>query len=188
MADETTTGQGGQDQTAGTGATGTDEALTLTKAELAVQLQKEGDRRVAQAEAKIQERAEKAAAEKIAAERAAQEEALLKEQGKWQTIAEKQAAENERLKAGIEASKLLATTHSLCSEKGLPEFAKVFEGNLGTVEGRGAFLDTAKGLIDAKVEALVAERLRTDAPDKGANTKPTGGNEAWKDFYAKTTP
>jgi hypothetical protein len=189
MADETTTGQGEQNQTAGAGATGTGEAVTLTKAELEVKLQKEGDRRVQQMQAKIKEEMQREHEAALEAERKRLEEERLREQGKWQEVAEKTDSELRALRAEKATMELRANTHAMLTEKGLSDLGKVFDSDLSNIKGRTEAAEALHSLIDARVEALVAERLRTDAPDKGAgaNKKP-GGDEAWKDFYAKPTP
>jgi len=179
---EQKTGLEGQEGTEPAGETVTDEPVTLTKAELDVKLQQEGDRRVQQAVEKIKEQAAKEKEEALEVERKKAEEEQLRADNKYQEIAERRESELRALKATNTANALRADTQAMLAEKGLADVGPVFDADLMSLDGRTAAADSLNTLIEAQVEARVSERLTTDPPPKGGGVTPKGG-KGLQDMY-----
>lgn len=70
------------------------------------------------------------------------------------------------------------------SRLGLVNFTGAFDGDLGTIEGRVAFGNTIKKLVDSEVKRQVAERIKTDPPPKGDPPVQKRPDEMTPDEYA----
>ena len=167
---------------------GTDESVILTAEELSARLQKEGDRRVQQANAKFEERLEQRLTERLDQERKRAEQERQKEQGEYQELARQFETENATLKAEKAAADLRAKTSEMLADEKLPELMPFFGHDTSTIEGRAAMVGSLKTVIDEAVERSVNERLRTSKAPPGPKGQEVAGSDQtrgdrWAAFY-----
>jgi hypothetical protein len=148
------------------------EKIEMTAAELEALKQKEGDRRVTDAEKKwkadFKTEMEKAIAE---AKKDAEEKAKLSEEERYKLEREKEKAELDKERAEFRREKLLLETErNLAQEQLPPEFANFLIGK--DTDETAENIVKLKGFFEQKVQESVDERLKGKSP-KIAGQAPT---------------
>lgn len=105
----------------------------------------------------------------------AKREAALKQEAEEAKLKEKQQFEQLYTKAEADrkALDLRVKTREVLEEKKLGALSPIFEQDLGTIEGRKAAAEKLGTLIEARVNELVNERLKTPTPP---GKTPAGGS------------
>ena len=163
--DNVTNKEGNLDSTQTTGTTPEDNQVKLptTQEELQALLQREGDKRVSQAQKKWQEKQKEIVeAEKAEAARLAKMSAAERERAQY----EKEKAEFEAEKAKMAQERLMNQVEKELMNKGLDtKFAKyvIADTNEAILEN----INALKTLFDDSVNEAVKRKIATPSPKKG---------------------
>jgi hypothetical protein len=145
-------------------------------------VQAEVDRRLTAAMEKREKKLRAEMDAKLEAEKKKAEEERLKEQGKWQEVAESTQAELDALRAEQARAKFTSEARAKLKEANLTAFEDVLLQPLETVDGVTKAADMLKSLLDERIEAEITQRLHTaDRPTNtgGSNGAPSGDPTKW---------
>ncbi len=121
-------------------------------------------------------------------------EAVQKREAALRAEAERKQAESNKEfedlykteKSQRETLELREQTRTELNKSGLGDLAPVFDGDLSTLDGRVGAAKAVQKVIDARVDAIVRERLKNDPPPKNGGGAGSGGKYTAEEINGMT--